>query len=113
MPTSATPIDLNTQSTQEPQKRVRRTKAQWKKLLEEYAISDLTQTKFCQMHHIATSSLWKWQKYFASQPVASDFIDITESLAKTPSPDSDSPRDDHWQVELALGQGVILRVRAI
>ncbi len=113
MTTSATPINFTTQSTPKPKTRVQRTKAQWKSLLEQYATSGLTQAAFCQKHRIATSSLCKWRKYFASQDAASDFIDITESLAKTPSPFGDSDRDDQWQVELELGRGVVLRVRTI
>jgi hypothetical protein len=50
--TSVSAIDLKTTSTQKPKTRVRRTKAQWKALLEEYAISGLTQAEFCQKHHI-------------------------------------------------------------
>ncbi|MEJ2694119.1 MAG: hypothetical protein P8166_14025 [Candidatus Thiodiazotropha sp.] len=113
MTTTATPIDLPTRSTPKIKTRVRRTKAQWKALLEDYTTSGLTQAAFCQKHHIATSSLCKWQTYFASQPAASDFIDITESLAKAPSPLPDISRFDHWQVELELGPGVVLRVRTI
>jgi hypothetical protein len=113
MTTPVSPIDLKTKSTQKLKTRVYRTKAQWKALLEEYATSGLTQAEFCQKHHIATSSFYKWQKYFASQPAASDFIDITAPLAKAAPPLADYGRDDHFQVELELAPGVVLRVRAI
>jgi len=98
MTTSTTPIGLPTRRTLKSIKRVRRTKAQWKALLENYTTSGLTQAAFCKKYHLATSSLCKWQTYFASQPAASDFIDITESLAKAPSPLPDSGCDHHWQV---------------
>lgn len=111
MTNPATPLNLTARPTPKPKPRLRRTKAQWKALLEEYSTSGLTQAAFCQMHRIATSSLFKWQKYFASQPAASDFVDITESLAQAPSPFADSGRDNHWQVELELGPGVVLRMR--
>jgi hypothetical protein len=55
MTTSVNAIDLKTTSTQKQKTRVRRTKAQWKVLLEEYAISGLIQAEFCQKHHITTS----------------------------------------------------------
>lgn len=113
MTTSATPINLATQSTPKPKARVWRTKAQWKSLLEECAASGLTQAAFCQKHRIATSSLCKWRKYFSDQSAASDFIDITEPLVRVPSSFSDSGCDEHWQVELELGPGVVLRVRTI
>lgn len=113
MTTSINPIHLPTRSTPKRKTRVRRTQAQWEALVEEYAASGLTKAVFCHKHHIATSSLCKWQQYFTSQPVALDFIDITGSLTKAPSPLPDSVRDDHWQVELELGPGVVLRVRAI
>jgi hypothetical protein len=81
MTISDSPVDFDAKSTQKPKTRVRRTKAQWKALLEEYATSGLTQAAFCQKHHIAPSGLCKWRKHFASQPAESNFIDITESLA--------------------------------
>ncbi|MEJ2393209.1 MAG: hypothetical protein P8Z77_00240 [Candidatus Thiodiazotropha sp.] len=84
MTTSATPIDLPTRTKPQPNKRIRKSKAQWKALLEDYATSGLIQAAFCLKHHIATSSL--------------GFYDITESLAKAPSPLPDIGRDGHWQV---------------
>jgi hypothetical protein len=89
-----------TRSTAPPKTRVRRTQAQWKALLAEYATSGLTQAAF-------------WQKYFANQPATSGFIEITESLTKTPLPLADCGPDGPWQVELELGPGVVLRVRTL
>jgi len=113
MTTTATPINLNTRSTRKQKNRVRRTQAQWKALLEEYTNSGLTQAAFCQQYRIAPSGLCKWRKHFARQPVTSDFVDITESLAQAPSPLEDSGVGKHWQVELELSPGVILRVRTV
>jgi hypothetical protein len=108
-----TGTDLPNRSKPKNKRRVWRTKAQWKALLEECAASGLTKTAFCQKHHIANSSFCRWQKYFASQPAAPDFIDITEPLAQAAPPLPDSGRDDHWQVELELGPGVVLRMRGL
>lgn len=111
--TTTSAINLPTRSTPKPKKRVQRTKAQWKALLEEYASSGLTQTAFCQQQRIAPSGLCKWRKYFADQSAESHFIDITESLSKAAEPLPEQARDERWQVELELGLGVILRIRAI
>jgi transposase-like protein len=111
--TPSATIDFPTQSSPKQKSRLRRTEAQWKALLEEYATSGLTQAAFCQKHHIASSGLYKWRKHFARQSAESNFIDITESLGKATAPFSEPGRDGHWQVELELGPGVILRVRAV
>ncbi len=93
--------------------RVNRSKAQWKKLVEEYGTSGLTQSAFCRQHKIASSSSFhKWRKRFTSSST-NDFVNITEPLTRTPSPVVSENQPTHpWQVELELGSGMILRVRA-
>lgn len=111
MTTLASAVDL---SSQPPHKsnRVMRTETQWKALLDEFNTSGLTRSAFCKQHRIATSSLYRWQKVLTEPSAADKFVDITESVAKAapalPVPDNNS----HWQVELELGAGVTLRVRA-
>lgn len=112
MSTSTATIDL----PHHPQKgrtKVIRSKAQWKVLLDELDASGLTKSAFCRNHKIATSSLHKWQKYFAAKSPAAEFVDITGPLSRATPPLPISKNDNHWQVELELGAGVVLRVRAI
>ena len=94
--------------------KTQRTKAQRKALIDEYTHSGLTQTAFCKQHKIATSSLHQWRRQFSDKPLSSEFIDISEPLAKIVEvPQAiveDLPQTPHWQVELELGAGVVLRV---
>ena len=108
---SALVSEQPTQTVSKPKAKVWRTQSQWKALLDNYESSGLTKTVFCQQNGIASSSLYKWQNYFADQAAKPDFIDITAPLAGAkPSQDTRYP-DGDWQVELELGAGVILRVR--
>ena len=92
--------------------RAQRTRAQWKSVVDDFASSGLTKTAFCRKRGIATSCLYRWQKVFAGQLASGNFIDITEPVSSAPSA---SPRTDgnpHWQVELELGAGMVLRLRS-
>ena len=83
-------------------------------MLDDFYRSGLTKVAFCKQHGIAISSLNRWQRILADQPGGADFIDVTEPLSiapATPSPVCES--DKAWQVELALGAGVVLRLRTV
>jgi len=113
MLTTAATIDLPSHPQKERKAKVIRTKAQWKALLDELNGSGLTKSAFCKSHQISTSSLHKWQKHFSAQSTAAEFVDITGPLSRV-APPLPIPKDDnHWQVELELGSGMVLRVRAI
>jgi len=91
--------------------RVIRSKAQWQALVTEYEASELTQQAFCKQHGIATSGLNKWRKRF-SRSTESEFVNITGQLCEAGSHKNHHP-DNRWQVELQLGQGVVLRIGLI
>ena len=106
----------DTRSHAEPQpkrkNRVRRTRRQWKALLEQFHSSGLTKAAFCKQHGIATSSLIRWQRILEASPGVADFIDVTEPLSLAPAaPPAREPDGTAWQVELALGNDIVLRVR--
>jgi transposase-like protein len=88
--------------------RVNRTKEQWQTLVNEYEASGLSQQAFCKQHGIATSGLNKWRKRF-SKASQCDFVDITRQLSQAGSQSGAKP-DRRWQVELQLGQGLVLRI---
>jgi transposase-like protein len=104
---------LSSQLQPESAKRVRRSRRQWKALLEEFSSSGLSKTAFCKKHRIATSSLYRWQQLLSQDAGGIDFIDVTEPLSSTPVAPFVHERDNTWQVELELGPGIVLRLRTI
>lgn len=95
-----------------PKKRINRSRRQWQSLLDDFHRSGLTKVAFCKQHGVAASSLNRWQRMLESDAEISGFIDVTEPLSRTPetrSPRRDS--DNAWQVELALGNDIVLRIR--
>lgn len=91
--------------------RINRTHTQWKSLINDYENSSLTQQAFCDKHKIANSSLHKWRKRFSQ--VRSSFIDITQPLTTAATTiNNKNTAGSLWQVELELGTGIVLRVRA-
>jgi len=110
---STSAIASPSQPQTKPAKRVMRSHSQWKALLEEFSNSGLTRTAFCKKHRIATSSLYRWQQIFSQDAGDTDFIDVTEPLSITPAPPPVHECDNNWQVELALGAGIVLRLRTV
>lgn len=97
-------------------KRTFRSRSQWQAIVNDFHRSGFTQIAFCQQHGIPVSSLSRWQRIFAQQTevvaARGDFVDVTEPLALVPpaSVRCDADNTD-WQVELALGKGIVLRLR--
>jgi hypothetical protein len=91
------------------QKRVnrnkRRTTAEWQALLTEQVQSGLSVRTFCVERGIGYSTLIKWKSRLGERPRAttqpSDFIEVSPAavLATT-----------HWDLELALGSDIVLRL---
>jgi transposase-like protein len=88
--------------------RVNRSKEQWQMLVNQYEASGLTQQAFCKQHGIATSGLNKWRKRF-SNSLETEFVDITDQLSEVGSHENHHC-DNRWEVELQLGQGLVLRI---
>jgi len=95
--------------------RIVHSKASWRNLVSQYEAGSLTQKSFCQQHQISIGSFHKWRYRFKQDDNASHFIDISKAIdprhhTSESAVDQESPV---WQVELELGQGIILRVRSI
>jgi hypothetical protein len=85
-------------------KRQYRTASQWREILNAYQQSDLTQSEFCARRGISASNLYVWRRKLANIGTPLDsFIEIQPPIS--------NPAPNHWDVELELGQGRILRVR--
>ena len=95
-----------------PKSRTQRSRAQKRALVEQFHTSGLTKTAFCKQHGIATSCFNRWQKALVAESSAGAFVDITEPVKAAAAPRPEPQDPPPWQVELELGAGVILRVRA-
>lgn len=104
----------NRTTVSQPSRRtkVMRSPEQWRFLIAQMDASPLSRGAFCRQHKISGGSVHKWRKRLTDQPAPpaaapGGFIDITRQIAA-----ADSASGRLWQVELELGQGVVLRVRA-
>ena len=110
--TSAADLLSQPQPNLKPRTRIMRSRSQWKALLGEFDNSGLTKSAFCKKHQIASSSLYRWQKFFAEQAgEVTDFIDVTQPLSSIPPAVPAHASGNDWQVELELGAGIVLRLR--
>ena len=111
-------------------KRHRRSRAQWQLLIERAERSALSIAAFCQGEGVSTASFYTWRKRIGG--VASHAV-AGGNCAPTPSRPAAAiaaarPREaapfldlgtlagarreaSHWDLELALGAGVVLRLR--
>ena len=102
---------LSSPQQSKTKKRINRSRSQWKSLLDDFYRSGLTKVAFCQQYGVATSSLNRWQKILAHES-GGNFIDVTEPLSVAPTALSSTQEgNDVWQVELALGNDIVLRLR--
>lgn len=101
-----------TSSSRKP--RIVRSKATWQKIINQYESSSQTQAEFCREQDIAPMSFYKWRQRLSKENQSNHFIDISQSMVSVESIDqqpSSTVESSPWQVELELGQGIILRVR--
>lgn len=94
---------------------IHRTPEQWQQIFEQYATSGLNVTVFCQQQQLNTSSFYAWRKRLenitlcttnmdkqaVSESNDNDWVNMTQAQAM-PS--------QHWDVELALPNGIVLRM---
>ena len=87
--------------------RVRRTAAQWRRLIAEQATGEVGVGQFCRERGLAPSSFRNWKRklggYGASDASPAEFVELTV-------PDTSS-HGAQWDVELDLGDGTVFRVR--
>ena len=91
----------------------RRGRREWQSLIERAERSPLSVTAFCAAQGVSTASFYLWRKRLgadieAAQPVAARFLDLGELAAHAGAGAEDS---GGWEVELALGDGLVLRLR--
>ena len=95
-------------SSTEKKAHVRRSRAQRERLIAEQASSELGQGAFCAAHGLAPSSFRNWKRKLeldtntAGSSPSAGFVELA------PRP---APAATVWDIELELGDGVVLRVR--
>ena len=94
---------------------IHRTPEQWQQIFEQYAASGLKVTVFCQQQKLNTSSFYAWRKRLENNALCTTDIDKQEV---SESNDNDwvnvtqeqAMPSQHWDVELALPNGIVLRM---
>lgn len=83
---------------------VRRSATQWASLVSEQAESGLNQRRFCERHGLSYASFGYWKRRLGEERRNSrrGFIELAVERATD---------DSRWDVELSLGDGVVLRIR--
>jgi hypothetical protein len=83
----------------------RRSAAQWERLIAEQSAGALSQRVFCARRGIAYSSFCGWKRRLGEAARGATEAPAFIELAVEP------PGEPHWDVELTLGTGVVVRVR--
>lgn len=82
--------------------RIRRTAEQWHAILEEFGASDLDRKTFCERKGLRREALRRAElRLSQSEPVSMPFVELA-------APAADPVRG--WDVELDLGEGLVLRL---
>lgn len=81
-------------------RRIRRSRAEWQRLIEEQAGSGLTQSAFCALHGVSVGSFGNWKRRFAANAPSDPWVDLGAFAGAA-----------GWDIELDLGEGVRLRFR--
>ncbi len=80
---------------------------QWQSIMQAYEQSGLTQEAFCNRESIAPSTFYNWRKRLSvakpAKPKEPMFIELPATEFPT--------KIDHWDIELLLGDNVVLRMR--
>lgn len=99
--------------------KIRRSPAEWRELLSSYERSGLSQQAFCDRHGLALSTFCKWRRSLGGSvtptaaPVFAE-LEVAPAAAMSdgmPVEPIEPPTGHGWDVELALGEGIVLRIR--
>lgn len=86
----------------------RRTRSQWVALISEFKQSDLPVDQFCSLNDVSVLSLNKWRSILKNEKRPNNtplFVEVT------PPPHSTQKTHTHWDIELSLAPGMVLRLR--
>ncbi len=94
---------------------IHRTSAQWQQIFKQYSASGLQVAAFCKQKKLNTSSFYAWRKRLANNTLCAA---VTGSFPATENKQDDwvnmmpeqALLSQKWDIELALPNGVILRM---
>ena len=87
--------------------RVRRSATEWAVIFEDYQASGISAVRYCEQAGLSIKTFSKWRRRLQGDHTrVPGFVEVTEAL--TEEVRSDAP---NWDVELALGPGMTLRIR--
>ncbi len=92
------------------QRRPRKTKKQWEAILADFQHCHLSSKAYCRDKDLAYGTFAKWQQRLAKPCTPKQASPLVELIPPTQAIQSEA---DSWQVELALGNGMILRLRSV
>lgn len=78
-----------------------RSRADWERLVSEYETSGMGRKAFCAERSVAVTSLDYWRRKLKAESSSIGFVELG-AVAAEPS--------SGWDIELALGDGVVLRL---
>lgn len=94
---------------------IHRTPEQWQQIFEQYSTSGLQIAAFCKQQKLNTSSFYAWRKRLTSNTQHAVINEALPAIEKTQDdwvnviPEQAMP-PQNWDVELALPNGIILRM---
>lgn len=87
--------------------KIRRTREQWRDLIDGQPGSGLSVQAYCRLHGLAVSGFYLWRNKLAGAPLpaAGDWLSLPVSDAEV--------SNANWQLELVLPGGVMLRMKQV
>ena len=83
-------------------RRIRRSEAEWQRLIDEQTDSGQTQAVFCAAKEISVASFQNWKRRLAAEVSPEPWLELGALAQQGTS---------GWDIELDLGDGVCLRLR--
>ena len=82
---------------------MRRSPEQWQELVARQLASGLTQRQFCERHELTVSAFQYWKRRVGPTAASNGDDTFVQLAAPTTS-------GEGWEVELRLGEGVVVRI---
>ena len=89
--------------------RRRRTRSEWAQILERFEASGKTPTDFCRAEKLGLANFLRWRKLFDDRAHCREAVPSNPRFIELETPPP-LPQPSRWRVELALGDGVVLRL---